>query len=670
MTKTPAMKQMMDQTIIDALTLDVPTGSHDHEIDEGGAQTRLGGMHQHVFRVPGGDYLITDISGGHEHSVYPAYQEADELYTGTCGEHVHTVTLSDGTVLKTEIDGWHSHCFHLKTDQTDPEETSEPQGQHRHRLVLPNGVVLMSSMPGDDLEVLSREAGNAAFRANMAKGYPQSPTAKGTAEIVVKDNKPGVRLTLGFDDSHYVVDLDVARKGAEVDSAEAAAHGFGLSGYRYMRPLLGELHKARVSKRATRVDTTKNLDDLEVTWGLQTETLKEAFLTGSIFTGVLVLRKGSAGWSAELSRTATPQVLAKGAPLPPPGYSALPLSLQKACPPELSFWTAKVSELAKQQRDTLAVSRYFDAENLAQVGGPLHKVERRTSVHLYDPKAARAELRTYAGEVRKLLPETAKPVVLKGDAWAEAVCPEGGVLVIEADDAAAVAGLAKTDDPFLVIAEDTAANRRALAGLGQVFKVDHPEAETRVFVASYDLGLAKCSEAVVPVAEMAAPEVKVLTTNVDKALAVASGGQYRRVLAKAADDSDERFVLGVVLEPDTVDAQQDIYDAPTIRKAAHLYMERYQNMGLQHKELVNDRVILLESYIAPVDMTIGGQAVKAGSWVMGVRFDDAELWKGVKSGKITGFSIGGYATRTEEPATPAEKDAGPNAEPVSETPSV
>lgn len=661
MTKTPAMKQMMDQTIIDALTLDVPTGSHDHEIDEGMAQTRLGGMHQHVFRLPSGDYLITDISGGHEHSLYPAYEEADELYTGTCGEHVHTVTLADGTALRTEIDGWHNHCFHLKTDQTgDGETESDPQGQHRHRLVLPDGVVLMSSQPGDDLDVLAREAGNAAARANMAKGYPQSATAKGAAAIIVKDNKPGVRLTLGFDATHYTVDLEVARKGVEVETAEAAAQGFGLGGYRYMRPILGEVCKAKVSKRAARAASTHHVEDLSVTWGLQTETLKEAFLSGSAFTGVLVLRKGSDGWSAEFSRVATPQVLRKGAPLPPAGFSALPATLEKVCPPELAFWSAKVPELAKQQRDTLIVSRYFEAESLAQVGSSLHKVEKRTSLHLYDPKTARAELRTYAGEVRKLLPESAKPVLVKGGAWAEVSCPPEGVLIVETADARTVEGLNKGEDPFLVIADDTPTNRAGLSALGQVFKVDHPEADGKVFVASYDLSLAKDAEATFPVA--AAPvEARVLAVNVDKAVALAEGGQYRRVLAKAADDSEERFVLGIVLEPETVDAQNDIYDAPTIRKAAHVYMERYQNQGLQHKELVNDRVILVESYIAPVDMTIGGQAVKAGSWLMGVRYDDGDLWAAVKSGKITGFSIGGYATRTKEPTTKADDKPGETA---------
>lgn len=39
----------------------------------------------------------------------------------------------------------------------------------------------------------------------------------------------------------------------------------------------------------------------------------------------------------------------------------------------------------------------------------------------------------------------------------------------------------------------------------------------------------------------------------------------------------ERNVLGIVLEPETVDAEDDIYSAAEIRDAAHRFMEQYQN---------------------------------------------------------------------------------------------
>ena len=44
-------------------------------------------------------------------------------------------------------------------------------------------------------------------------------------------------------------------------------------------------------------------------------------------------------------------------------------------------------------------------------------------------------------------------------------------------------------------------------------------------------------------------------------------------LVKGIDPNDERFVLGIVLEPEVVDAQGDIYSAEEIRAAAHRFME-------------------------------------------------------------------------------------------------
>ena len=120
-------------------------------------------------------------------------------------------------------------------------------------------------------------------------------------------------------------------------------------------------------------------------------------------------------------------------------------------------------------------------------------------------------------------------------------------------------------------------------------------------------------------------------------------------IAKASADDDEHYVLGIVLEPDVVDAQKDIYSADEVRDAAHKYMAEFQNRGLMHKEIVNGKVDLLESYLAPADFTIGDQHVKKGTWVMAVRVKDAKLWNECKTGGLTGFSIGGSANRKPDP---------------------
>ena len=109
--------------------------------------------------------------------------------------------------------------------------------------------------------------------------------------------------------------------------------------------------------------------------------------------------------------------------------------------------------------------------------------------------------------------------------------------------------------------------------------------------------------------------------------------------------SEERYVLGIVLEPERVDAQQDIYSAAEVREAAHRFMEEYRNLGLMHREILGDQVKILESYLAPTEFEVDGTRIKPGTWLLAVRIVDDELWRQVKAGELTGFSIGGSAIR-------------------------
>lgn len=114
---------------------------------------------------------------------------------------------------------------------------------------------------------------------------------------------------------------------------------------------------------------------------------------------------------------------------------------------------------------------------------------------------------------------------------------------------------------------------------------------------------------------------------------------------------EERFVLGIVLEPETVDAQKDIYSASEVRDAAHKFMADFQNLGLMHREIVTGRVKILESYVAPAEFALDGTAVKKGTWLLAVRVTDDALWKEIQTGGLTGFSIGGNAVREQSAVT-------------------
>lgn len=105
---------------------------------------------------------------------------------------------------------------------------------------------------------------------------------------------------------------------------------------------------------------------------------------------------------------------------------------------------------------------------------------------------------------------------------------------------------------------------------------------------------------------------------------------------------DEHIVMGIVYEPDTVDAQGDQASEEEIRKAAYLFMENVQQFKVMHKgKAVNIKV--LESYIAPQQFTINKRTIKKGSWVLVTRINDKKLWKAIKDGKFTGYSMAGYA---------------------------
>jgi hypothetical protein len=180
--------------------------------------------------------------------------------------------------------------------------------------------------------------------------------------------------------------------------------------------------------------------------------------------------------------------------------------------------------------------------------------------------------------------------------------------------------------------------------------------------------------------EAAAKAAAALVSKVEDARAMTSAILRRgvrlasapRAVAKAdaaepapAEPAEERFILGLVLEPNDgtdgpykPDTQGDIYSAGAIRDAAHNWMEQHGDVDLNHswRALGKASVRVLESYLAPCAFTIGEGAdayeVVKGTWLLGLRVADDRLWADVKAGKIGAYSIGGTATRT-----PAESGA-------------
>jgi hypothetical protein len=212
------------------------------------------------------------------------------------------------------------------------------------------------------------------------------------------------------------------------------------------------------------------------------------------------------------------------------------------------------------------------------------------------------------------------------DAGMELAPIEGALRVVEDAPLAALAELAKAGD--LVVVLDASEESRAevlKAGL-YGFELDaHPEL---VFASTVAL----------------VPSSGARRVELERRVA--------KIVRKDAEEpaTEERYVFGVVLEPDVVDSQGDTYSADEVRKAAHRWMENYGQLGKQHVEIVTGKIKILESFVAPIDFSVGEQVIKAGTWLLATRIVDDELWTAVKAGSFTGYSIGGTAVRKPEPA--------------------
>lgn len=424
-------------------------------------------------------------------------------------------------------------------------------------------------------------------------------------------------------------------------------------------------HALAMGARATPVapSVQKAAPNASLEHGFAGEDLHEYFVKSDALNGILHMkRKKDGSWGASVAKETLPYVLTRAAvksgAMPAHGTSALPKSLERVVPQEFQYWKAATPEEAGAIRNALVESDFFAPRLVKVVDGDLRLCVEQ--LFLYEPDASPAA-KAAPDSLQTALPQLVPAEVLKsklrtpltedGD-WAEALggdAPEFLVLSArdEAERDAVVAELSKGTVRKHWIAEysDSASTREALGKLGRLFKVRTHDAQHRCFAASFP-----CAESVLveyidsyPTAK-AAPKVAVT-----KSLNV----NFRRRVTKA----EERFVIGVVLEPleaETPDAQNDVYDAETIRKTAHLYMADFRTIGLMHKGSINEKVQILESFIAPCDYEEGEATVKKGSWVLGARVVDDDLWEACKNGELTGWSIGGTANRTpvEEASSP------------------
>jgi len=125
-----------------------------------------------------------------------------------------------------------------------------------------------------------------------------------------------------------------------------------------------------------------------------------------------------------------------------------------------------------------------------------------------------------------------------------------------------------------------------------------------------------------------------------------SGGSGRAVVARELSE------LAVALAPALADSAPAIADAPVKAAEPLQTLDKAKWSGTYVNDLPDSAFLyveaggeILESYLAPAEFEVDGTRIKRGTWLLAVRVTDDDLWRQIKSGELTGFSIGGRALR-------------------------
>ena len=122
-------------------------------------------------------------------------------------------------------------------------------------------------------------------------------------------------------------------------------------------------------------------------------------------------------------------------------------------------------------------------------------------------------------------------------------------------------------------------------------------------------------------------------------------------------DEERQVAYGIVYAPDTVDSQNDFTDRYEIEKAAYQFMKtkRVDNIDSNHDFKPITGSYIAESWLVKDgDPWFGGDL--EGAWAVGIKIEDAAIWKALKQGEYWGLSMAGKAEReaVDTPTEPAD----------------
>lgn len=126
------------------------------------------------------------------------------------------------------------------------------------------------------------------------------------------------------------------------------------------------------------------------------------------------------------------------------------------------------------------------------------------------------------------------------------------------------------------------------------------------------------------------------------------GGALNPIAFRKTND-ELQIAYGIVYAPNQVDSHGDYADAAVIRTAAERFMRdaRTNNVDVQHDFDPADAYVCESWIVRSGDPLFGDEP--EGAWAVGVKVLDPKIWKALKAGNYTGFSLAGLGTVEADP---------------------
>lgn len=110
-------------------------------------------------------------------------------------------------------------------------------------------------------------------------------------------------------------------------------------------------------------------------------------------------------------------------------------------------------------------------------------------------------------------------------------------------------------------------------------------------------------------------------------------------------NDSQKTVTFAVLVPNEPDLVWDVIDAQEIIKTAHDFMLNLtsKTVNIDHQEGTDQsEVQIVESFVTPIEMTVGGGVIPQGTRMVALKFLDDNMYQDVLDWKYVGVSMEGF----------------------------